>query len=210
MKRNDLVGECYGLLLVTGISHTCARSNVVWACVCACGAKTTAYAYDLRSGKVVSCGCYGRSGLAVKHGMARSGVGRSKTYTVWAAMLQRCVNPKDKNYKNYGGRGITVCKRWLKFENFLADMGEPLAGLSIDRKNNERGYTPSNCYWATREEQSFNKRNTVRVVFKKRRTLLNDVLLLIGYSRAAVHYQMNKFNLTHQEVIDKWLQKNTP
>jgi hypothetical protein len=80
-------------------------------------------------------------------------------YKVWAAMKDRCANPHNKQYKDYGGRGINVCRRWLKFENFLADMGErPFHGATLERKNNDRGYSNRKCTWATRKEQAANRR----------------------------------------------------
>lgn len=89
---------------------------------------------------------------AFKHGMHGTHV-----YDVWKSMRQRCYNPRNKSYENYGGRGIRVCKRWELFEKFLADMGPP-RGLTLDRRNNDGNYTPKNCRWATRMEQSRNKR----------------------------------------------------
>lgn len=86
---------------------------------------------------------------------------RSSTpeYRAWAGMLKRCKNPKDIGYKNYGGRGITVCVRWESFDNFLNDMGrKPVASYSLDRKNNDGNYEPSNCRWASRHEQAGNRR----------------------------------------------------
>lgn len=73
-------------------------------------------------------------------------------------MKSRCTNPLDHNFKNYGARGIRVCKRWAKFENFFADMGHPPPGLTLDRRNNDGHYTPKNCRWATRSEQQRNRR----------------------------------------------------
>lgn len=95
------------------------------------------------------------------HGHSRSrmtGRKASATYDIWAAMIQRCTNPKNKDWAGYGGRGITVCERWLTFENFLTDMGERPDGLSIERRNNDRGYGPDNCYWADALTQARNKR----------------------------------------------------
>ena len=92
-----------------------------------------------------------------KHGHCPVGY-KSPEYLTWDGMLQRCTNPNAKAYKNYGGRGITVCSGWLKFENFLADMGRRPDGLTLDRIENEGNYEPGNCRWATRIEQSANSR----------------------------------------------------
>jgi len=87
-------------------------------------------------------------------------------------MLRRCFNPNVRDYCNYGGRGITVCERWLKFENFYADMGDPPPGKWLDRRNNDRGYGPDNCHWTTPTEQARNRRSPKR---KRRRSNLADI-----------------------------------
>lgn len=89
---------------------------------------------------------------------------RDALYWVWSAMIQRCHNPRNKQYKDYGGRGIYVCDRWRDYKNFLADMGHSPPGRSLDRINNNKGYQPDNCRWATRIEQAGNKRNCIYVV----------------------------------------------
>lgn len=204
MKRNNLVGQIFARLTVTGVAGLNAKQNVLWRCACACGGETIAFAYDLRAGKVKSCGCISREGTNTKHGMARGGKKRSRLYSVWSAMLARCNNTSDRNYKYYGGRGIKVCKRWLVFENFFADMGEPETGLTLDRKNNGRGYTPRNCEWVSRSEQSRNKRTNVWVEVDGKKHVLVDALSLVGKTGAALHYQMRKFELSHQQVLNKW------
>ena len=90
------------------------------------------------------------------------------TYQTWTNMIQRCTNPLAWGFKNYGGRGITVCKRWLKFENFLKDMGVRPEGKTIERINNNAGYTKSNCRWATTAEQSVNRRNNRPLTFESK------------------------------------------
>ncbi len=94
------------------------------------------------------------------------GLAGSVTYRSWHDMRQRCNNPNDKQYPDYGGRGITVCKRWRIFTNFLADMGEMPSGHSIDRVDNDAGYCKENCRWATRTEQNRNTRRNVTLTYQ--------------------------------------------
>lgn len=103
------------------------------------------------------------SQVKTTHGQSRSrtaGRTATTTYYVWAAMIQRCTNPKSGDWYLYGERGIAVCERWRKFENFLADMGEKPDGLSIDRIDNDGNYEPGNCRWATAIEQRHNRRDS--------------------------------------------------
>lgn len=115
-------------------------------------------------GNTKSCGCHRiESSIrrATKHGHGKVS-NCSRTYKSWANMKTRCMNQRYKWYHNYGGRGIDICERWLKFENFLADMGERPENKSLDRINNEIGYSPENCRWATSKEQNNNTRKQNR------------------------------------------------
>lgn len=153
----DITGQRFGRLTVIQLHSAATRSprrNTRWWCQCECGATVIAFGVNLKSGNTESCGCLRKEKLH-KHGHARP---RHPTYGSWNNMLQRCTNPNDKRYKNYGGRGITVCERWHSFENFLADMGLMPEGYSIERINNDGNYEPANCTWIPRPEQGKNMR----------------------------------------------------
>lgn len=154
----------FGCLRVIRDTGTARNGVVLWECLCdkslgGCGGITIVRGIHLRSGHTRSCGCFAaksRKASSVTHGMTKTAEYRS-----WYAMKQRCTNPRHKSFRDYGGRGIRVCDRWLNsFENFLADMGtKPSPQHSIERKDGDGGYEPGNCVWATRTEQNRNTRN---------------------------------------------------
>lgn len=151
----DLTGQQFGRWHVDRYEkhYIGNHRKTFWHCTCECGQTSLVLTKDLRSGKSTGC----RKCHVKTHGHTGT-----KIYNVWRAMIARCNNPDDARYKYYGGRGITVCARWLKFENFLKDMGIPPTGLSIERMDNERGYSKKNCKWATHTEQMRNRRNSRR------------------------------------------------
>jgi hypothetical protein len=177
MKLIDLTGRKFGRWTVLGrANHNDAHNKPLWVCRCDCGVERLVTGGNLRSGISQSCGCLKSErtrAVHFKHGHSRAQNGkRPRVYTTWLGMLQRCLNPRNPGFHNYGGRGIIVCKRWHKFENFYADMGDPPDGLTLDRKDNDKGYSPQNCKWSTRLEQVHNRRPPKR---KARRSTLAEI-----------------------------------
>lgn len=124
------------------------------------------------------------------HGHARR-YQHSREYMTWCDMKKRCENPKDRAYKRYGGRGITVCDRWQSFENFLEDMGQKPVGLSLERKENDKGYSPDNCIWATRIEQANNTRFNRPITFKGETLTMSQWGQQLGMSPQRLYYRLN-------------------
>lgn len=208
MRRNDLVGRRFAGLEVVGIHDLCKKKNVRWKCRCDCGGTAIAYAYDLKSGRVKSCGCLRFSGNArVQHGLARAGKRRSKEYSLWAAMVQRCTNPKDRNWASYGARGISICDSWLSFEKFYADMGQAPHGKSLDRIDNIKGYSLDNCRWASLAEQARNKRSNIWVCVKGTKMVLQDAMRLLKIPKSSIYKYRKQYNFSPQEALDLWLQR---
>jgi len=164
----SLIGQRFGLLTVISLSPRNGRRHRRWLCKCDCGSTIERSIRVLHEPGLKSCGC-ARSKIAQEgwasrvqrkqpvHGHTR-GAKNSPTYNSWQAMITRCTNPRSDGWQYYGAKGITVCDRWKSFVNFLADMGERPAGRTLDRKNNDQGYEPDNCRWATPAEQSKNRR----------------------------------------------------
>lgn len=164
-RFENLTGRVFGRLTVLNYAGCRYPGRSTgghrWLCECSCGTKKTVDGGPLKSSRQVSCGCYLQE-RRTKHG--RCG---SPEYVVWQGMTQRCTNPNDSKYADYGGRGITICERWRDFANFFADMGErPSPRHTLERKNNNSGYEPGNCCWATRKQQLRNRRNNHRVTFR--------------------------------------------
>jgi hypothetical protein len=158
------------------------RPKRFWRCRCKCGTVVAVSEHHLITNHTQSCGCLRKERTIAKiktHGESASA--RTLEYSTWASMIQRCRNSESHKFPRYGGRGIAVCERWNSFINFLADMGrKPSPQHSIERRNNDGNYEPSNCYWATHKEQSRNKITTRFITFNGTTKCVTDWAALLG------------------------------
>lgn len=191
----DLTGQSFDRWTVVDYSGS-HKKRTYWSCICDCGNTGKIEAYSLKKERSRSCGCFGRE-KAIKdntsHGQGKRGE-ESKEYRCWRHMKDRCYSPKDGQYHNYGARGITVCERWRKFENFFEDMGKCPEGLTIERVNNDGNYEPGNCKWATKEEQMNNTRRNRWVKHKGITKTLTQWARVLNMSESTLRARLKKDN----------------
>lgn len=186
----DLTGQKFGRLTVLSRAETKKDRKARWLCLCDCGAETVALGYSLRNGTTKSCGCYKREQIAqagrsnVTHGLSHT-----RLYAIWSGMIRRCHNPRSTRFEYYGGRGIEVCPEWR--EDFMAFREWSLSNgyqddLSIDRKDNDEGYSPNNCRWATDGEQANNMSSNTLICFNGKTQNMKQWAAELGISYAAL------------------------
>ena len=171
MKAQNLVGQKFGRLTVVSRAPNDKYGKTMWNCVCDCGniKEKPVTSYSIKSGEVISCGCVKSERIKkenqkrIKHGMTST-----RLYRIWHSMKTRCYNPNDAHYKDYGSRGITICDEWkndfIAFKQWATESGYS-EKLSIDRKDNDKGYYPDNCRWTNIKVQANNRRNNTRIFF---------------------------------------------
>lgn len=186
------IGTVHGRLTIS--EPVMKDGKPAWLCSCLCGNTHVVKAADLRNTK--SCGCLRREFSRDQH--TTHGLTKSKSYQAWRKAISRCTREKDAAYHNYGGRGISVCERWNRFENFLDDMGHPPDGYTLDRINNDGNYAPENCRWATVKTQANNKRtNVVMDGFT-----IAQAAEKSGHSIQVIHWRINKLGMTMKEAME--------
>ena len=182
----DLSSSRFGKLIVEGFSHRGKNNNryIYWLCQCDCGKGKIILGSNLKSGTTRSCGCLHREissercklflGPKIKHGHDRR-KRRTPEYRTWSLMRNRCNNPRNPEYRRYGGRGIVVCEEWGDFQIFLNDMGNrPSDQHSIDRINNDCGYSKNNCKWSLPIEQCNNRRSNYFITYENNKFSLAE------------------------------------
>jgi len=195
-KGIDLTGQKFGRLTILEDKGTIeigrhGRKAGVWLCKCQCGKEVVVLRASLTTGKTKSCGCLQqetRLTTNIIHGFTKTA-----TYGTWSHMKDRCLNPKDKDFKHYGERGIKICKRWDKFENFLKDMGKKPEGLTLDRIDNNGNYEPSNCRWATQKTQTRNSRRNRTIRYNGETHCLIEWAEILGIGRATLAYRLKNY-----------------
>jgi hypothetical protein len=166
-NKRDLTGQVFGVVTVVRevspklFPSGCEKARVL--AECECGTMFVVLSSSLTTGNTKSCGCKAKRLLSERS--KTHGLTGTRVYRIWQGMLNRCRNENIVGHHNWGGRGITVCEEWKEFESFLADMGHPPVGFSIERINNDGNYEPGNCKWATRTEQSRNRRTNRIITF---------------------------------------------
>lgn len=176
------INQRFGRLVVNEIVERKAGGHVRVSCSCDCGATHEALLNNIVKGLTRSCGCLKRETAGDR--LRTHGMSDSPEYHIWFGMRQRCGDPANPGYSSYGARGIKVCERWQSFGNFIADMGpRPSLDHSIDRINNDGGYEPGNCRWATAREQARNTRRTVFIEHEGQRVPAVSVYEQHGVSR---------------------------
>jgi hypothetical protein len=190
-KPQDLTGNQFGRLTVVRSEGKGNYGKYLWLCRCSCGNTIISSTSQLNNGNTRSCGCLKREMVVNKnkiHGMAHTPI-----YNVWSAMKNRCLNPNDKQYKDYGGKGVKICDKWLTFEGFYEDIGSTYAkGLTIERKDYNGDYCPENCIWTDRFTQANNtSRNRYETVNGITDSLAN-LCRRFGFTYATIQHRLQR------------------
>lgn len=179
-KVIDLTGQQFGRWTAISKSPKPSR-NALWVCRCSCGTVREVLSTHLRSGRSQSCGCMRRERL--REAWTTHGMSRSREYESWKQAKQRCHNPNNPQYPEWGGKGITMCPEWRNdFQTFYAHIGPCPEGLTLDRIDNAGNYEPGNVRWATRKQQIRNRKNTVMLEHAGERLSASDWAERLGVS----------------------------
>lgn len=200
----DLTNKKFGRLLVIGFhSYKNKRPAPYWLCKCDCGQIRVVEGRSLTRGRSSSCGCLNNENTVKRnttHGYTHN---PTRIYKIWIGMVQRCTNKKEPHYKDYGGRGIKVCDKWLNsFENFLADVGErPSLKHSLDRfPDNDGNYEPNNIRWATKKEQQENRRDSIRLTVHGQTALISQWSVISGTNPQTIKTRYFR-GYSHEECV---------
>ena len=197
----DIKGQAFGRLTVLE-RDSFVNGKTRWLCSCECGKQVSVIGQLLRNGKTKSCGCLRAdraSEVAFKHG-GYVGCKPSRTMRIWKNMIQRTCNPNCRMYSRYGGAGIGVCESWRTFERFLSDMGQAPDDLTLERVDNNKGYSPDNCKWATYTEQNRNKSSSKNLTLNGKTQVAVAWIQELGLTDSKVYKRIRR-GWSDEEVL---------
>lgn len=194
-KSLDRTGYKWGRWTVISYAGRNAKKHLLWLCRCECGTEKKLTSNAISGQDAMSCGCIKVEVLAIRN--TKHGLSKTPEYGIWSAIRVRCSNPYNpETRKNYADRGIAVCARWTGedgFAHFIADMGKrPSGKYSIERRDNDAGYNPENCYWATRIEQARNKRNNRLLTFNGETITAPEWADRLGIKLCTLHMRLHR------------------
>lgn len=206
--RVSEIGKTYGRLRVLALAPVLDFSikypKAHWICVCHCGVFKVVDGAKLRSGHTQSCGCLRADNKYVVHGHAVGAKTKaSPTYVSWASMHTRCSNENSISYKNYGGKGISICPEWKSFEAFFADMGERPSGSSLERIDSGRDYCKENCVWASRTQQARNRSSVVSVFYEGESKSLSEWCERLNLNYRRMYYLVRTKGIEFSAAITR-------
>lgn len=203
-KCIDLTGQKFGRLTVIELDHRDSRKKAYWKCKCDCGNEKVVRCDSLQSGSTVSCGCYNIE--QVKNSNSTHGRSKDRLYFIWHNMNQRCFNPNVANYRLYGAEGKTVCDEWIGehgAENFIKwTLGNGYRDdLTIERKDNNKGYSPDNCRWATKKEQQNNTRQNHLLTYNGKTQTIAQWADETGINCNTLYSRINKYHWNIERAL---------
>ncbi len=200
MQLCNLEGRRFGYLSVVRFSHS-HNGHTYWFCICDCGKDIVVRGSHLKSGHSVSCGC--------KRGNISHQESKTRLYHIWNGMRERCSNSKNPQYDSYGARGIRVCSDWLSYVNFRDwSLANGYAeNLSIDRIDNNGGYSPENCRWATAREQANNTRKTRFITYNGETHSISEWARKLGIKQSTLSMRINKYGWNAEDAFGKEVKK---
>jgi len=202
MKAN-LLHQTFGRLRAVEDVGSSPNGHAMWRCECECGGGTVALATNLKSGHTQSCGCFMVD--QIKAANTKHGDAYAPEYDTYRKIIQRCTNPSNPSYPDYGARGITVCPEWMGdngYDRFLADMGrKPTSESTIERTDNEKGYQPENCVWADRTVQANNRRTSRIVEYQGQKMTLAQAARVAGVRYGTVVQRVNVYGWSIEQAL---------
>lgn len=199
-KKINMIGIKFNQLTVIKEVEK-IRGRIAYDCLCDCGKTLKVTGNAIKSGGTRSCGCLKKQ----NNGMRTHGMCKTRVYSIWCGIINRCCNKSDKVYYRYGGRGITVCDEWRSsFITFFNDMGIPPKGLTIERINNNQGYSKENCKWATYKEQARNTRHCRPLTYEGKTMLVLDWAKYLGINESSLRCRIGRLGWSIERALSTY------